>query len=336
MVGRRLLEGKNIAIIALIMLGIYGTHYKYFKSFGSTDQNFEVENTARFVEASLSSMPTCDLPETFFRVVEKITAPTLTQVTPIFPDIRTDKCRDSVKWKPIQPFTPNEVAQYTNCIAKNIDPSKVNVKSMELFNYTVIYSFFNFLKKKTNVAIVEVGGYVGNELNNLLPATGAKHYVVIEPVPSFYRNLSERISTLDVDSDVKAYNFGLGKRYTTLLVNIRGDATTTSKGDLRNKTEVIQIVSVLDFVIQLGIGCRSVDLMTINCEGCEFDVLETLISTNLIENFNYIQFQPHYNAPNLGYFPCRYCRLSQLLARTHVAAYDYPQVWQAWKRKDIE
>jgi hypothetical protein len=147
--------------------------------------------------------------------------------------------------------------------------------------------------------------------------------------------MSRRISTLSLKSAVKSYNFGLGKRYEQLTIGVRGDATALGLDKSDTPTEVIQIVSVLDFFIQLDVGCRSLDLLTINCEGCEFVVLETLISTNLIERLDYIQLQPH-AVPSLGDYPCRYCRLRQLLARTHVIAYDYPQLWEAWKRKDIK
>jgi FkbM family methyltransferase len=312
-------------------IGMFGTPYLH-KTFLINDQQ---QKAARAVPASTSSMPSCDLPENIFKGVKKIVTPNLPQVKSIFPDTKPDKCIESVKWKPVQPFSQHESEQYDTCTVKNADPKSVFASSFRRLGKTVIYSFFSFLKRKSDVAIVEVGGYTGHLLKFLLPATGAKYCVVVEPVPSYYNILFKSIPTLPSTTSVTTYNFGLGKTYKTLDVPLLGLATAVSKNSAGQKTETIRIVSILDFFIQLGLGCRPLDLLTINCEGCEFEVLETLSSTNLIEKIDYIQFQPHYTVPKLGNFPCRYCRVRQLLARTHVIAYEYPQVWEAWKNKKL-
>ncbi|XP_048739665.2 uncharacterized protein LOC125653992 isoform X2 [Ostrea edulis] len=327
----RMINRRNIAIVLFIVIGIYGTQYM-FKNLYLNDQLYE---SIRMAHVSPAFVPSCELPGNLFTEVGEIRTPNLTQVGSIFPHIKTDKCIGSVKWKPIQPFTQLELTRFNKCTGNHADPKIVSADSMRRLDYTVIYSFFTFLKRKSDVAIVELGGYTGKLLKNLIPTTGAKYYVVIEPVPSFYSTLSKNILMLRLNSSVTAYNFGLGKQYKELAVGVRGDATALFKKSLGKETELIRIVSIVDFFIQLGLGCRSLDLLTINCEGCEFDILETLISTNLIEKFEYIQFQPHHAVPNLGNYTCRYCRLRQLLARTHVVAYDYPQVWEAWKSKKL-
>ncbi|XP_056019387.1 uncharacterized protein LOC125672192 isoform X2 [Ostrea edulis] len=330
MVSAQFVNRKTIGILLLIVIGIYGMQYTYKKLYFN-DQHHKI---IRMANVSSASMPSCGI-QGIFTEERKIITPNLTQVRSIFPDIRTDKCIESVKWKPIQPFSELELIKYNECIKSNADPKDVSTNSMRRLDRTVIYSHFTFLKRKSDVAIVEVGGYTGNLLRNLIPTTGAKYYVVIEPVPSFYSMLSKSISMLRLNSSVTTYNFGLGKRYMDSAVGVQGDATAITKNSVGKRTEVIHVVSIVDFFIQLGLGCRSLDLLTINCEGCEFVVLETLISTNLIDKFEYIQFQPHHAVPNLGNYPCRYCRLRQLLARTHVVAYDYPQVWEAWKNKKL-
>jgi FkbM family methyltransferase len=329
----RLFNGKNIIVpvLVVIAIGIYGTQYMH----KNLVVNYPEHEVVRVVPASMSSVLSCDLPENIFTNVRKIVKSNLTQVKSIFPDIKPDKCIESVIWKSVQHFSQMEIERYNTCTVKNANPKVLFVDSIRRLDRSVTHSFFAFLKRKSDVAIVEVGGYTGNLLKLLIPATGAKYYVVIEPVPSFYNMLSKSISTFHLKSSVTTYNFGIGKRYKKLVVGVRGDATAVSKNSDAQKTETIQVVSIVDFFVQLGLGCRPLDLLTINCEGCEFDILETLVSTNLIEKIDYIQFQPHHAVPNLGNYPCRYCRVRQLLTRTHAVVYEYPQVWEAWKNKKL-
>ncbi|XP_061177719.1 uncharacterized protein LOC133186499 [Saccostrea echinata] len=298
-----------------------------------TKKDYDLKETA-------VKLPTCELPENLFRNEQPSTIrkPNLPQVIPILPITKRNKCIDKVKWNHASDFSYFYIPSFHFCVNSNIHPEKVQQFHFERLvntgNYNITSSFFSFLKRKSDVVIIEIGGYTGQTLQKLIPVTGAKHYVVIEPVPSFYKTLNKNIQTLNFNTSVKTYNFGLSGNRTELDVEVVGDGTKMLKKSILNTTEKVQLVGVLDFFIQLGVGCHRIDLLTVNCEGCEFDVLENLLSTNLIQKFDFIQFQPHHSAPNIGNFLCRYCRLRQLLARTHEVVYKFPFLWEVWKRKE--
>jgi FkbM family methyltransferase len=251
----------------------------------------------------------------------------------VFPEVKPDQCFETVKWKFLENFSHEEENGFSHCILKNAYPEVLIDYYFEHLNYNITSEFFSFLKGKPDVVVVEIGGYTGQLLKKLIPITGAKTYVVLEPVPSFFHKLNKHVSMLNLNSVVKTYNFGLGKTYREMSVNIQGDGTSLLKTLPATKTETIKILNVVDFFVQIGVGCKTVDLLTINCEGCEFDILETLLSTTLIEMIDHIQFQPHHAVTTHENYICRYCRLRQLLVRTHTIEYEYPHIWESWKRK---
>jgi hypothetical protein len=75
--------------------------------------------------------------------------------------------------------------------------------------------------------------------------------------------------------------------------------------------------------------------MTINCEGCEYDLLETLLSTDLIYQFRHIQFGTHPTLKNLRDPVRRYCQIQEWLRRSHKLTYQYKFQWETWKLKDL-
>lgn len=112
-------------------------------------------------------------------------------------------------------------------------------------------------------------------LPKLGETTGTKQYVALEPVPSFYQQLSKRIEDLSLQSRVTTYNFGLAESKKELRISLRKDATSLLKDDKRERvqTETINLFNVVDFFVQIGLGCNSLNLLTINWKGCEPDVM---------------------------------------------------------------
>jgi hypothetical protein len=130
--------------------------------------------------------------------------------------------------------------------------------------------------------------------------------------------------------------FGAGSTNIQLNVSISGkDGDATSVFTLKtNQTVTIQLFNITEIFLGLGLSClKELDLLTINCEGCEFEVLEELLKTNIILFIKNIQFASHTNLPRLKNSTERYCRIQMLLSRTHVISYQYKFIWESWRRK---
>ena len=78
-------------------------------------------------------------------------------------------------------------------------------------------------------------------------------------------------------------------------------------------------------------GSDAIDLLHVNCEGCEWEMFDNLIETKVLESIKSIQFSAHYfsQVPNLL---SRYCKLKKTLAMTHKMVYGQSFGWERWDR----
>ncbi|KAK3083487.1 hypothetical protein FSP39_023846 [Pinctada imbricata] len=185
--------------------------------------------------------------------------------------------------------------------------------------------------------VIELGGNRGVFAKNMLRKYKLQSYIVLEPMKRFYQNLS--IELPKYTGKLQVLNFGLGK--TNKMIEIRdmddGTSAFLNSSDPRyteRPMSFIRIVNAIEFFLSLGIGCSEVDLLSMNCEGCEIEVLEMLIETNMIKYFKNIQFQLHTNLKHLKDVKRRYCQIRERLPRTHKVLYSYPFIWEGWQRKD--
>jgi hypothetical protein len=72
-----------------------------------------------------------------------------------------------------------------------------------------------------------------------------------------------------------------------------------------------------------------VDLLYINCEGCEYDVLEYMIDSGWIARMEHVlvQFHGFQDPANVA----KRCLIRELLRRTHSPVFSYAFVWEEWK-----
>lgn len=331
-------------VIVIIIIGLHSS-LRFQTEFSINTTNMEMASnreTTHGESRKTSSLehPSCRLDPIVVRP-ESITLkmpPELEKVVPLWPNTRADKCIGNIKTIPMRKVSSNNNQSFYRCVERNKKMRAMRDNSFKTLDRSITYAYFKELKKKQEVSIIEIGGYLGVLLPKLVATTGAKQYVALEPVPSFFQQLSKKIGDLSLQSRVTAYNFGLAKTKKELQISLRKDATSLLKDDKREgvQTESIKIFNVIDFFVQIGLGCNSLNLLTINCEGCEFDVIEMLTSTSLIDNIDFVQFQPHLIVfDDEQKYICMYCRLRELLARTHDIAYEYPHVWETWKRKGL-
>ncbi|XP_046370418.2 uncharacterized protein LOC124144856 [Haliotis rufescens] len=186
----------------------------------------------------------------------------------------------------------------------------------------------------TDSRVLEVGGYTGQDAAKLIKKYNP-HYLALEPVPRYYTILERRYKS---NPKYKLFKFGLGKKDKTLLLNIDSDATSLFRAkhaSNKTKKEVAYIHEIKGFFEHIGVYTNPIDLVTINCEGCEYELLELMISSEIVKYLKNIQFQFHLDLPGIASEKCRYCQITTLLSRTHRRTFQYSYTWQSWKRKDL-
>jgi FkbM family methyltransferase len=173
--------------------------------------------------------------------------------------------------------------------------------------------------------VVDVGGFVGEAVQTLLRRFACRIFV-FEPVPEFAARLEERFRP--AGGRVVVLNYGIGPRDENITFVVDGDRSHVA--DARAGGQVVHMRTLAPFFEQLERqhGARFVDMMHVNCEGCEFAVLEYLLRSPWIERVRHLLVQFH--SFHDGDAVDRRCTLRARLARTHTLAWDRAFVWERW------
>ena len=147
---------------------------------------------------------------------------------------------------------------------------------------------------------------------------------MFEPVRQFAQALSGRFEKND---DIEVHQFGLGAVAETQTIYIHGAGSSTRRR--RGEAEEIRIIDVQQWFDENQI--TSVALMKVNIEGGEYDLLDRMIETGLVESVGNIQVQFHNFTVDARR---RMERIQTALQRTHTLSYQYCFVWENWVRKD--
>ncbi|KAK3102546.1 hypothetical protein FSP39_012100 [Pinctada imbricata] len=182
--------------------------------------------------------------------------------------------------------------------------------------------------------VMEVGGNIGMMSDHIQTLYRPRKYIILEPIAEFYNVLVDKYADM---SNIAVLNFGLASEDRTDFVQIDGGSTSRFlPNNLPDKdSEPLRQVNATDFFLSMAVGFFEVDLLTINCEGCEYEVLDSLLDSNLINNIHHVQISFHH-INGLGNTLERWCQYQQLLSRTHRLMYQYPLFWESWARKDLQ
>ena len=221
----------------------------------------------------------------------------------------------------------NVQAPSMQCYAHKMCPSVLQGSRFSA-NYTAFfdtfggdktrYSFHSYLIQ--NSLVIEVGGYTGVDIKKMRQLHGPFKTLLFEPI--FYDEARKNLKGLGVE--VYPYGLGASTRYATF--DIKGDATRPTKDG-----QVAQIRRFSDVIEELSIV--RIDLLQINCEGCEWEVLESVLDDKRSHIFQHIQVQFHPSADWVEDRLDRYAAIQDRLTETHELLYDHPWIWQLWQAK---
>lgn len=166
--------------------------------------------------------------------------------------------------------------------------------------------------------VMDIGGYRGDWASGIYAKYGCFVYV-FEPIKKFADTIQKRFSK---NEKISVSNCGMwlynGRRPMFINADKSGGRT---KGEMES-THVIDA--------QVIIARTQFDLVKINIEGDEYELLNYLISSGVIENISHIQIQFHEFVPNASAYRKH---IRDLLSITHDCQWSYLFVWESWKRK---
>ena len=169
--------------------------------------------------------------------------------------------------------------------------------------------------------VLDLGGYHGQWTSDLYSRYRCR-ILVFEPVSKFYEMIKDRFQ---FNSDIEVYQYGLGGKSRREVIGLGGDGSSLFRNT--RESEEIDIIGVLEWFENRKI--REIDLMKINIEGGEYELLERMINTGLIERVDNLQIQFHDISKDSE---SRMTKIQGDLKKTHVPTYQYKFVWENWEK----
>ena len=162
---------------------------------------------------------------------------------------------------------------------------------------------------------------------------------IYEPVPVFYENL-EKVWSDHVRTnqwDVELHKYGLGDSTRTILLSeadLKGQGTFGMKDNEADEGKKIplEIIEASTAFNNVTGGSGDLDLLHVNCEGCEYEMLENIIKSGLHWKIKIIQFGTHF-FPEVPRLTERYCAIRSELSKSHRMVYGTAFAWERWDRK---
>lgn len=170
--------------------------------------------------------------------------------------------------------------------------------------------------------VYDIGGYRGDWTWGMLGKYSCEYHV-FEPHPEAFHNLVERFAG---NPDVTLHEFALGGSNGRVSLSSAAEGSSIVS---HRSGDSIQ-VRLVDICQHLSNQSRQVALMKLNIEGAEFELLEKLLWSDVLDGSADFLIQFHLGAPDARR---RYGKIADKLRETHRCVWRYPFLWELWRRK---
>jgi FkbM family methyltransferase len=195
--------------------------------------------------------------------------------------------------------------------------------------------------------IVEVGGNThAEDSRRFLEIFPRAQIHIYEPIPSYAESL--RNVWKDSGPQIHIHEVGLGSVSKVLRLSsdgLNGQGTYIMdpvelagiEGELERpqdlKIHIADAKEEMDDHLRRQDG-KPVDILHMNCEGCEWEMLTRLMDADMLQYVKMLQVSFHnYSEKGIGYLLPQYCLIHEHLMRTHDKVFAVPFAWERWSLK---
>lgn len=173
-----------------------------------------------------------------------------------------------------------------------------------------------------NSTVIDLGGYTGEWAKEIINRYNCNVYLV-EPVEESYKILLEKFRS---NSKVHILKVGIGVEDTEKVMYVNGDGTSFN---IETGEAITVEIRTIESVLNQW-NLKEVDLLQVNIEGDEYELLQHMIDTELIDRFKNLQIQFHLGIKDAVAKHESICE--GLIKRGFRIKYSYPFVWEAWTK----
>lgn len=172
--------------------------------------------------------------------------------------------------------------------------------------------------------VIDVGGYIGKFADAAQERWNCR-LILYEPAEGFYQKLTDKYKD---NPNITVIPFGIAGEYGYKTLFIREDATSVFS-ELTNPAFTSQRMAFLPADLELG-KYPFIDLLALNCEGCEYEIIKKLTITAEIDKVKQLLVQ--YHKINDSDEKLKECE--ELLSKTHISQWSRGHsIWTLYKKK---
>lgn len=176
--------------------------------------------------------------------------------------------------------------------------------------------------------VLEIGCYTGGWAKTMAEKYGCC-VLTFEPIKRFYDQASLLFMLPPLSDLVRVENVGIGATTRKETFRIHGELSGVAAD---GESEEVQIVAVDEALRHDWVRDKVVGVLSINCEGGEYTILEALLDQGRISFFDAIQIQFHSVVPNAI---ARRDAIRNRLRITHRPAWELTDAmdnsWDGWE-----
>jgi FkbM family methyltransferase len=187
-----------------------------------------------------------------------------------------------------------------------------------------LYYTHNYLTPES--IVFDIGGYQG-EWSQVIARTYDPRIFIFEPVREFRQECDNRLRG---NPKITLLPYGLGSRMGYFSIYKNGCATSLYQTGAASEQVLIRDIptATVEVLGVESVGHARIDLVSINIEGGEYDLFESIFASGLVHRFKNIMVQFH------ALWPSSYDdrnKVRDALLQTHEEVFCYPFVWEMWR-----
>eukprot|EP00747_Dinoflagellata_sp_TGD_P130197 gnl/TRDRNA2_/TRDRNA2_174799_c0_seq4.p1 gnl/TRDRNA2_/TRDRNA2_174799_c0~~gnl/TRDRNA2_/TRDRNA2_174799_c0_seq4.p1 ORF type:complete len:302 (-),score=41.77 gnl/TRDRNA2_/TRDRNA2_174799_c0_seq4:473-1378(-) len=186
--------------------------------------------------------------------------------------------------------------------------------------------------------IVDVGGNAGFDIDRFVQSFQGARIFSYEPVPAFAQKLQEKWSH---SPNVTILSFGLADsdRSAEFVLDLASSGDSKLVGPIDQPLERVNVQlrdvhRSLEQVFE-ATGQEYPDVLSVNCEGCEYSVLKRAKDKGWLQKIPYIQMSWHMS-PDIANRKSTRCEIEEALRESHEPIWWSDFGWQRWALKGME